>query len=83
MATDEPTPEQIADLVAACPAAEGYPARWHRGERVEHISGQRGVVLGWKGERVLVLWGTMNGQDFRSWEESSDVRLISEAVVDL
>jgi hypothetical protein len=41
---------------------------WHRGDRlIVRETGQGGVVEGWKDDKLLVFWGSMNGQDYRSW----------------
>ena len=43
-------------------------SNWHRGDRVLHRpSGQRGIVEGWKGGKLLVFWGVNNKQEFRDW----------------
>lgn len=52
---------------------DGYGSRrpahaWHRGDRcLVRGTGQRGIVEGWKDNLLLVFWGSMNGQDYRSW----------------
>jgi len=51
-------------------------ARWHRGDRVVHIPTQRqGVVEGWKGDAVLVWWGSLDRRPIRDWVPAAETVL--------
>jgi hypothetical protein len=50
------------------------PKGLHRGEKVySFVTGQCGVVEGWKGQEVLVHWGTDRGRIVRSWVHAADL----------
>jgi hypothetical protein len=34
--------------------------------------GRHGIVEGWKGDRLLVYWGSANGRDYRDWVPEVD-----------
>ena len=46
---------------------------WHRGDRLLHRpSGQHGLVMGWKGDRILVHWGTVDCRLVEGWVADED-----------
>lgn len=56
--------------VADDPALVSCPGRrsWHRGDRCRvREDGRHGIVEGWKGDQLLVLWGAANGREYRDW----------------
>lgn len=49
-------------------------SRWHRGDRVVALpTGQRAVVDGWKGNRVLLHFGTIDRREVRVWFDDVEV----------
>lgn len=69
----EPTPGTLDDeapeaIRAAVAASEGRRRR--RGDRVRLVEGVSvGIVEGWKGDRVLVLWGVSGSVPARNWHD--------------
>jgi hypothetical protein len=50
------------------------PKGFHRGDHVlSFATGQCGVVEGWKGQEVLVHWGTAHGRIERSWVNAAEL----------
>lgn len=46
---------------------------WHRRDRCFYrVTGQRGIVEGWKGNMLLVYWGFNSNQAFRDWVPEAD-----------
>jgi hypothetical protein len=63
------------DALVGPPDTVTCPGRgtWHRGDRCRvREDGRHGIVEGWKGDRLLVYWGTANGRDYRDWVPEVD-----------
>lgn len=77
----DPTPGTLDDeppeaIRAAVAASEGRRRR--RGDRVRLAAGSAvGIVEGWKGDRVLVLWGVSANVPAREWHDGDDLVFVS------